>query len=228
MFAAYSEAGPTSVVDRNASSEASALYEDLLEGDELTARVFLSAAIDARAPLEDIRCAVAKLVRHPRHLCSPMLWLRGAKFFMDGGMLVGSAYLRKPWGISAVRSIVDPSYRGLRFVGPGKACAIARMALARGLQPTARSVGNGAGHAMIDAYAEITDEFRVRDRRPRITHASCMTPEAIGRMAKSGIVADLQPAWLERDGATLLKQFGERPVWATSSHTEAWGTLESW
>jgi len=28
-------------------------------------------------------------------------------------------------------------------------------------------------------------------------------------MAEIGIVADLQPAWLERDGATLLKQFGE-------------------
>ena len=36
-----------------------------------------------------------------------------------------------------------------------------------------------------------------------------MSPEAIAKMAEIGIVADLQPAWLERDGATLLKQFGE-------------------
>ena len=35
-----------------------------------------------------------------------------------------------------------------------------------------------------------------------------MTQEAIDRMAKLGIVADLQPAWLERDGATLTKHFG--------------------
>ena len=36
-----------------------------------------------------------------------------------------------------------------------------------------------------------------------------MSPEAVRRMAEIGIVADLQPAWLERDGATLLKQFGQ-------------------
>jgi predicted amidohydrolase YtcJ len=36
-----------------------------------------------------------------------------------------------------------------------------------------------------------------------------MTAEAIERMHKIGIVADLQPAWLYLDGATLLKQFGD-------------------
>jgi len=35
-----------------------------------------------------------------------------------------------------------------------------------------------------------------------------MTAEAIEKMAKHGIVADLQPAWLYLDGRTLLKQFG--------------------
>ena len=35
-----------------------------------------------------------------------------------------------------------------------------------------------------------------------------MSRDAITRMAKLGIVADLQPAWLYLDGATLLKQFG--------------------
>ncbi|MDA1236281.1 MAG: amidohydrolase family protein, partial [Acidobacteria bacterium] len=106
-------------------------------------------------------------------------------------------------------SITDPGYRGLRFVPPGKAYAITRLALTHGLQPTAHSVGDGAVHAMIDAYEEINDEFRVREMRPCITHSNFMSPEAIEKMAEIGIVADLQPAWLERDGATLLKQFGE-------------------
>ena len=138
-----------------------------------------------------------------------MLWLRGIKFFMDGGMLTGSAFMREPWGVSEIYSITDPNYRGLRFVPPGKAYAIARLALTHGLQPTAHSVGDGAVHAMVEAYAEINDEFRVREMRPCITHSNFMSPEAITRMAEIGIVADLQPAWLERDGATLAKQFGE-------------------
>jgi len=36
-----------------------------------------------------------------------------------------------------------------------------------------------------------------------------MSLEAIQKMKRLGIVADLQPAWLYLDGATLRKQFGE-------------------
>ena len=209
LLAAYNQIGLTSIADRNASPEAVGLYEELLGRNELTARVFVSAAINAQAPLEDIEASIAKLARHPRHRYGAMLWLRGIKFFLDGGMLTGSAYMREPWGVSDVYSITDPDYRGLRFVPPGKTYAILRLALRHGLQPTAHSVGDGAVHALIDAYDEINDEFRVRDMRPCITHSNFMSPEAVERMAQIGIVADLQPAWLERDGATLLKQFGE-------------------
>ena len=209
LISAYNKAGLTSIADRNASPEAVELYEHLLRTGQLTARLFLSFAINAQDPLEDIEAAISKVARHPRHRYDPMLWLRGIKFFMDGGMLTGSAYMREPWGVSEVYSITDPTYRGLRFVQPGKAYAITRLALTHGLQPTAHSVGDGAVHALIDAYAEINDEFRVRDMRPSITHSNFMSPAAIERMAEIGIVADLQPAWLERDGATLLKQFGE-------------------
>lgn len=209
LMAAYNRVGLTSIADRNASPEAVQLYEELLEQGDLTTRLFVSFAINAQDPLEDIEASIAKLARHPRHRHGSMLWLRGIKFFLDGGMLTGSAYMREPWGVSEVYSITDPNYRGLRFVPPGKTYAILRLALRHGLQPTAHSVGDGAVHALIDAYAEIDDEFRVRDMRPCITHANFMSPEAVRRMAEIGIVADLQPAWLERDGATLLKQFGE-------------------
>ncbi len=208
LFAAYNRVGLTSIADRNAGAEAVELYQELLGEGELTVRVFVSYAVDAQDALEDIEAAISKLVRHPKHTYDPMVWVRGIKFFMDGGMLTGSAFMREPWGVSDVYSITDPSYRGLRFVRPGKAYAIARLALANGLQPTAHSVGDGAVHALIEAYEEINDEFRVRAMRPCITHSNFMSPEAIERMADIGIVADLQPAWLERDGATLLQQFG--------------------
>ena len=209
LFHDYNKVGLTSIVDRNASADAMTVYEELLDASELTTRVFASYAVNAQAPLEDIEATISKIARHPKHNYNPMLWLRGIKFFMDGGMLTGSAYMREPWGVSEVYSITDPHYRGMRFVPPGKAYAITRMALTQGFQPTAHSVGDGAVHALIDAYDEINDEFRVREMRPCITHSNFMSPAAIEKMAEIGIVADLQPAWLERDGATLRKQFGD-------------------
>jgi predicted amidohydrolase YtcJ len=69
-------------------------------------------------------------------------------------------------------------------------------------------VGDGAVHTLIDAYEAIDAELPVRDRRPCITHCNFMSAEAIAKMQRLGIVADLQPAWLYLDGRTLLRQFG--------------------
>ena len=99
-----------------------------------------------------------------------MLWLRGIKVYLDGGMLTGSAYMLQPWGVSKVYSITDPAYRGMRFIEPGKLYQILKAAIQNDLQPTAHSVGDGAVTAMVDAYAEINNELPVRAARPCISH----------------------------------------------------------
>jgi predicted amidohydrolase YtcJ len=138
-----------------------------------------------------------------------MLWLRGIKAYLDGGMLTGSAYMRQPWGVSQVYSITDPDYRGMLFIEPERLFRIAKAALQNDLQFTAHSVGDGAVHALLDAYERINKELPVRERRPNMTHANFMSREAVAKMKELGIVANLQPAWLFLDGATLLKQFGD-------------------
>ena len=63
--------------------------------------------------------------------------------------------------------------------------------------------------ALVDAYERINEhDFALREKRPSVTHSNFMTPEVIQKMKRMGVVADLQPAWLWLDGATLLKQFG--------------------
>ena len=209
LLADYNAVGITSIVDRNASDLGVELYGELKRRGELSCRVFLSLAVNAQQPIERIRERILKAARSPLHEYDNMLWLRGVKTFLDGGMLTGSAYLREPWGVSKVYSIDDPAYRGMRYIEPGKLYRIARLALENDLQMTAHSVGDGAVHALIEAYEEINNEFPVRGRRPNITHCNFMSLEAIKKMQRLGIVADLQPAWLERDGATLLKHFGD-------------------
>lgn len=206
----YNSVGITGICDRAASDDGIKLYESLLSRKALTCRVFLSYLVNAQASMEDIEKSIQKAARHPRHIYSNRLWLRGVKIFLDGGMLTGSAYMREPWGVSKIYSITDPQYRGLLYVEASKLYQMARLALENDLQFTAHSVGDGAILSLIDAYERISkDDFPVSDKRPCITHCNFMSAEAIERMARQGIVADLQPAWLVLDGKTLLKQFGE-------------------
>ncbi len=209
LMADYNSLGITAVADRDASPGAVDLYRALKERGELTCRVFVNWHIDPHQPIEKVEEDIRKVAAHPLHKYDDMLWVRGLKAYLDGGMLTGSAYMREPWGLSKIYSIADPDYRGMLYIQAEQLYRIARAALKNDLQFTSHSVGDGAVHALIAAYERVNQEFPVRPQRPCITHCNFMSPEAIERMAKAGIVADLQPAWLERDGATLRKQFGD-------------------
>ena len=209
LLADYNAIGITSIVDANADRSGLELYRTLLEKNALTCRTFLAYGVDAQAPLDRIEAAIREAASHPLHKQHDMLWLRGIKAFMDGGMLTGSAYMRQPWGVSKIYAIDDPAYRGVRFIEPEKLYQIAKTSLANDLQFTAHAQGDAAVDAMVEAYERINrDDFPVRDRRPSITHASFMSAEAIAKMQALGIVANLQPAWLYLDGGTLRQHFG--------------------
>lgn len=209
LLADYNSVGLTSISERDLSREELEVYRGLHKSGELTCRVFVMMHVDSQEPMEKIRQQIEQAARDPLHEYDNMLWLRGIKTYLDGGMLTGSAYMLKPWGVSKVYSITDPEYRGMRYIEPGKLYQIAKLALQNGLQPTSHSVGDGAVEALVEAYAEVNNEVAVRAGRPCISHSNFMTMKAIDRMKQLGIVADLQPAWLYLDGATLKKQFGE-------------------
>jgi predicted amidohydrolase YtcJ len=209
LLADYNAVGLTSVSERNASEGDLDLYRTLRERNELTCRVFFSAHVEPGQRWEKVEVQILKWANHPLHRRDPWLWLRGVKAFMDGGMLTGSAFMREPWGLSKIYGISDPSYRGLRYIEPEPLYRAVRLALKNDLQFTAHSQGDAAVHGLVDAFERVNREFPVREQRPCITHSSFMSPEVIERMRDIGIVADLQPAWLERDGGTLREQFGE-------------------
>src|SRR5262245_21290771 len=205
----YNSVGFTSIVDANADQGGLELHRTLLSQSALTCRTYMAFGVDAQAPLDKAQAAIRETAASPLHQHNDMLWLRGIKVFLDGGMLTGSAYMREPWGVSKIYSIDDPKYRGVRFIEPEKLYQLAKLALANDLQFTAHSQGDAAVEAMVEAYERINrDDFPVRDRRPSITHASFMSADAIAKMKAIGIVANMQPAWLYLDGVTLQQHFG--------------------
>ncbi len=210
LLADYNRVGITSISDRSASDGGIALYSALRDQGQLTCRVYLYYGVSAQSPIEEVLQKIDSAAAHPLHAYNNQLWLRGIKIFLDGGMLTGSAYMKRPWGVSAAYGIDDPEYRGMVYVEPGKLYTMAKHALAKDLQFTAHSVGDGAVERLVDTYSRIGEsDFPVNEKRPCVTHCNFMSAEAIEKMAKHGIVADLQPAWLYLDGRTLLKQFGE-------------------
>ncbi len=209
LLADYNSVGLTSIVDGDTMDDEMEIFRQLKERGQLTCRTFLVLHVEANDPFDKIDARIHQAAQNPLHTYDDMLWLRGIKTYLDGGMLTGSAYMLQPWGASKVYSITDPTYRGMRYIEPERLYRLARLALENGFQFTAHSVGDGAVQAIVEAYERVNKDFPVRDKRPCITHANFMTADIIRKMKELGIVANLQPDWLYLDGATLRKQFGD-------------------
>lgn len=209
LFQDYHAVGITTVCERDASVQEVEIYQAVRESGRSTMRVALSCNVDSKGDEKTIREAIRRVADHPLFKQKdPRLRIIGIKTYLDGGMLTGSAYLRQPWGVSAMYGITDPGYRGVRFIPHERLLFMARTAAEQGLQFTAHSVGDGAVHALLDVYDELSRERDLRAVRPCISHSNFMSREAVEQAARLGVMLDIQPAWLYLDTHTLLKQFG--------------------
>ena len=204
----YNSVGLTGICDRDASGSAIARYQKLLAADRLPIRVAISQHVGTIGDVEKIQANIRKIAASPLRKENPMLRIVGIKTYLDGGMLTGSAYMRQPWGVSKIYSITDPTYRGVRFIPKERLAAIVQTTVDSGLQYTAHSVGDGAVHALLEAYEEANRKSPIRKTRPCITHSNFMSKEAVEKLPKLGVVVDIQPAWLYLDTRTLMAQFG--------------------
>ena len=208
LFRDYNSVGLTSVADRHASFDDVARYQHLQADVRLSVRVRASVGVDNSASIAATTERLKEIARHPARRPDPWVQIVGIKTFLDGGMLTGSAYMREPWGVSKIYSITDPQYQGVRFIEPEKLEQMVRATVAEGLQFTAHSVGDGAVHSLLDAYEKVNVDLPVKATRPCLTHSNFMSREAVLQMAKLGVVADIQPAWLYLDSKVLTTQFG--------------------
>ncbi len=205
----YNSVGITAVCDRDVYPDQVRVYQALRDHRRATLRVALSYHVDSDGDLSKVQEAIQAVARHPLFKNKDtMLRIIGLKTYLDGGMLTGSAYMREPWGVSAMYGITDPAYRGLRFIPQDRLRAMVCEAVENGLQFTAHSVGDGAVHALLDAYEEVSKTVPLRAARPCISHSNFMSREAVEQAARLGVMLDIQPAWLYLDTRTLVKQFG--------------------
>src|SRR5262249_26744782 len=170
--------------------------------------IAVSHHVDTIGDIDQIQKRIREVSENPLCKGSPMLRIVGIKTYLDGGMLTGSAYLLQPWGVSKIYSITDPEYRGVLFIPRERLFPIVQAAIEAGLQFTAHSVGDGAVHTLLDVYEELSAKMPIKQTRPCITHSNFMSKEAVEKVAKLGVMVDIQPAWLYLDTRTLTAQFG--------------------
>src|SRR5439155_18647848 len=114
-----------------------------------------------------------------------------------------------PWGVSDTYQITDPNYCGILNVKPEILNPLYLEAAKQGWQLTAHCTGEASVDVLLDCYEAIQKETDIRERRFVISHANFQSANNFARCHELGIVADIQPAWLYKDGASLLKTLGK-------------------
>ena len=208
MQRAYNKVGLTSVVDRSQRADGFRAYQDLWRDGALTVRTFVTRTINAEQPLEDVLRDIEN-IGPATGFGDDRFRVGSLKIFLDGGILLGTAYLRTPYGEhTEVYGYSDPDYRGVLRVPVEKITSIVELATERGWQMTAHTTGGGSSDALLTAYESVNKKYPLKDRRFVLTHVNFPNDEAIQRAKNLGVVLDMQPAWYHHDGPALSKVMG--------------------
>src|SRR5688572_7944130 len=196
MLKRYSASGLTSIGDRGTTAEAFALYSILKKQNRLPLRVVMTA----RLRLEEIERSTWTTGQGDE-------WLKWGSFKvgLDGGMNAGTAYMREPYGPFGAQlfGIDDPHNRGIINYTPDALLSVMRAAYNKGWQLSAHSQGGGAVDALMTTFEALNTQKPIAPTRSHWIHASFLSPDAIARAKKAGVLVDVQPDWLHFDGASL-------------------------
>jgi predicted amidohydrolase YtcJ len=180
--------GVTSFQDMGPAPEDVAVYAELLERGELTARV--AAAPPLARWEEQARLGLR------RAFGSPWLRLGALKGFADGSLGSTTAFFFEPYSDA-------PGTSGLLSDEMQPIDAIRdrlTKADAAGLQLCIHAIGDRAISTVLDLYEQVLAANGPRDRRWRIEHAQHVAARDFRRFAALGVIASVQPYHAIDDG----------------------------
>lgn len=217
LFGLYNQRGITSVSDRNGSRSDLDLYRELHKAGELTVRVNCSRGIGTGGTREQVAKRFEDLpgadkLGGPTGVGDDWVRVGPIKIFLDGGMLNGTAYMREPWPKGPTYQVTTDDYRGLLFVPQEQLRMVVEEGVKRKWQMTAHTAGEAGMDELLDAYEFVNRSVPIEDLRLCITHANFPSKRNLERCKALGVVADVQPAWLYKDGTTLLNVLGKERV----------------
>lgn len=201
--------GVTSVQHMNPEYADIAIYSELLERGELTARIYAAPLISG---VDD---QVKIGVRHA--FGGPFLRIGALKAYADGSLGSATAYFFDPFNN-------QPNNHGLLSdeMHPVSLMRDRMMkADAAGLQICTHAIGDQGISTILDLYSEIVKAHGESDRRFRIEHAQHMAAKDFDRFAQLHVIASMQPYHAIDDGRWAEERIGHD----RSSRTYAFRTF---
>src|SRR5262249_31792445 len=170
----YNQQGITSIAERRTDFAAIDLFRELAKSGELTVRVNCTRLMEpvpttlpeALKKLDEMTHGPDGTGKYgPTGVGDDWVRTGPLKVFLDGGMLIGTAYMREPWGVGDTYQITDPHFRGLLNVKPEILNPLYLEAAKRGWQLTAHCTGEASVDVLLDCYEAIQKEMDIRQRR---------------------------------------------------------------
>lgn len=185
--------GITSVEDV-APSWAVPIYARLAEEGELSVRVSVWLPV-----AHDRKQAAEWRERYPAG--HPWLSVATLKVFLDGTLGSRTAALLAPYAD-------EPPSRGILRMEPAELAETVWRADTEGWAVAVHAIGDRAVRVALDALERLPP--RARPKPHRIEHAQLVAREDLGRFARVGAVASVQPVHLVEDLGWLASRLGDR------------------
>ena len=180
-----------------------ALYQELAEKGELTARIYLAPNIP------DWQVQAKAGVRHA--FGSPFLRIGAVKAYADGSLGSTTAYFFQPYtDAPQTRGLLNEEMQPLSkmrdwLISSDKA----------GLQICMHAIGDAAISQTLDLFADLERANGESDRRLRIEHAQHMAAKDFDRFAGVHVIASVQPYHAIDDGRWAEKRIGPERIKTT-------------
>lgn len=137
-------------------------------------------------------------------------WLRvaGVKGYVDGSLGSTTALFYQPYNDSpeTVGLLVTPEDSLRAWIGGADSA---------GLQVVVHAIGERANGLLLDIFDSVGKAHGPRDRRFRVEHAQHLRRRDISRLARSGVMASMQPYHAIDDGRWAEKRIGPERIKTT-------------
>ena len=177
---------------------------DALQRAHAAGRMITRVAV--YVPLQDWR-QMAELVK-AKGVGDDWLRVAGVKGYVDGSLGSTTALFYEPYNDAPQTSglLVTPEDSLRSWIGSADSA---------GLQVAIHAIGERANGLLLDIYDSVSKAHGSRDRRFRVEHAQHLRRQDIGRIARLGIIASMQPYHAVDDGRWAEKRIGPERIKTT-------------